>query len=64
MVTVLHYSGNKDPDVYFGTTTHSENKILKALRSDGMVVTRSSANDWPGQDNPKYIVHHWDVKKG
>jgi len=63
MVTVLHYQWNKDPDVYFGTTDHSEKKILKGLREDDLIVTRSSDKDWPGQSNPRYTIHHWDVKR-
>lgn len=63
MVTVLHYETNKEPDIYFGMTDSSERKIIKGLEELGNIVTRSPDSKWFGQSNPRYSIHHWDVKK-
>lgn len=62
MITVIHYS-NKDPDVHFDTSNNMEKRILNKIKSTGYKVERSSSEDWPGQDNPKYAVHHWEAKR-
>lgn len=62
MITVIHYSTNKDPDVYFGITETTEKKILTSLKKN-WDISRSASDDWYGQDNPAYPVHHWNAQK-
>lgn len=65
MITVIHMSGNKEPDIYFGIDQKTEDRILKDLRESNYKVTRSTDEEWYGQSNPKYSVHHWNaIKKG
>ena len=64
MITVLHYATNKDPDIYFNLDQNAENKIVNGLKKEGCKVERCSDEEWPGQSNPGYSVHHWTVKRG
>lgn len=64
MVTVLHMPGGKDPDIYYGIDQKTENRIIGDLKKDGWRVERASEDEWYGQDNPKYTVHHWNVTRG
>lgn len=62
MITVIHFNTGKDPEIHFGISDQMENKILKA-HSQNWKLSRSSPEDWPGQENPGYVVHHWDAVK-
>ena len=61
MITVIHYP-TKEPEIHYGVDQKKEDRILKELGKE-WDITRSSPEDWPGQDKPAYAVHHWDAKK-
>lgn len=62
MVTVIHYNDGRDPDIYFKTNENTEQKILRKM-ADKYDVRRASAEEWYGQDNPNYKVHHWNAER-
>jgi len=62
MVVVIHYGTNKDPDVYFGIDEKAESRILRDLKTSWF-IERSSVEEWPKQNDPRYAVHHWNAKK-
>lgn len=62
MISVFHYYNDKDPLIYFDINERTEKKIVNNLSVD-FSVTRCSAEEWFGQDNPKYDIHHWNVSK-
>ena len=62
MIVVIHYE-NKDPDIYFGITKTAEKKIINAVNSKDYAVSRCSPEEWYGQDNDRYDIHHWNARK-
>lgn len=58
MIVVVHM--NEDVYIDYSATEESEKRFLSKLSKD-FDIERSSAEDWPGQDNPNYRVHHWNV---
>ena len=62
MITVIHFNTGKDPEIHFDISEPMEKKILKA-HGQYWNLSRSSPEDWPGQENPRYAVHHWDAVK-
>lgn len=62
MIGVFHFDTYRDPDIYFDINERTEKKIVNNLSKDWN-VTRCSAEEWFGQDNPKYSIHHWNVSK-
>ena len=61
MILVIHYP-SRDPDVIYDVTENGEKRALKALEKD-WIIERSSSELWPGQDNPRYSIHHYNVKR-
>lgn len=63
MICVIHYqTGPKDPDVYFGIDAKTEKSIIGDLRKTNEIV-RCSSEEWFGQDDPNYDIHHWKASK-
>ena len=63
MIAVIHYSGNPDPGIYYGLDEHAERRVLKGIEEAGYKVMRSTDDEWFGQSNPKYAVHHYNAVK-
>ena len=61
MIFVVHFD-SKDPEIHFDATKAEETKVLGLYRKQ-YDISRSSSEDWPGQDNPRYAVYHWDARK-
>lgn len=61
MVTVIHYE-TKDPDIHFDMTERKENVLIQNLQKT-LKVTRCSSEEWFGQDDPNYRIHHWNAIK-
>ena len=61
MIVVIHYKRKEEPHIMFDMTEASEKRILTKLRKT-CTVERCSSEEWPGQDNPKYAVHHYNAK--
>lgn len=62
MITVVHYSHKDEADIHYGMTEQSERKVLNKLASN-FKVERCSPEEWFGQDNPNYSIHHFRATK-
>lgn len=62
MIAVFHHQ-NKDPEIFFDINEHTEKRLIHRMEQSGMAVKRCSDEEWPGQSNKKYAVHHWNVTK-
>ena len=58
MIVVVHM--NNDVYIDYSADEKSEKQFLNKLKSD-FDISRCSAEDWPGQDDPRYQVHHWQA---
>lgn len=58
MIVVVHM--NQDVYISYDEDEAGEKEFLNKLSKD-FDIERSSAEDWPGQDNPNYQVHHWNA---
>lgn len=63
MIVVVHYEGNRDPDVYFGLDEKAEKNVLRAVGGKDWDITRSSKDSWYGQDLPNYAIHHYEARR-
>lgn len=59
---VLHYGDDKPADIFCNISEAKESKILYSMRKH-YSVERATAEEWYGQDNPNYGIHHWNVTK-
>ena len=61
MITVIHFENGRTPEIHFGTNEAAEKKIIRALVSK-YDVRRATEDEWFGQQDPRYSVHHWIAK--
>lgn len=63
MVVVIHYDANREPDIWFGIDQRTEQKILNGFSKKKWTVKRAGPDEWYGQDDPNYRIHHYNATR-
>lgn len=62
MVSVFHFDIGIEPEIHFNINERTEQKIIRNLSKDWR-ISRCTSDEWFGQDNPDYQIHHWNAEK-
>lgn len=62
MIMVIHYDDRKAADIFYDISDAKEKKIVRSMIKN-WDLRRCSSEEWFGQDDPNYGIHHWNAVK-